>query len=311
MHNQQVAGRAFRHKFDGPFWRKFLLGGVRHIPQSIQRASMPMWAGIFYGLVPQARRAVEQNQARVLGPMPAPLVKARSFRTFVNYAQAITNLYALHLGQELPVDAQFEGHEYLNPIIAEKRGAIAVTGHMGYWQITPFLMAARSWLPQMTMAMAEEPNQKLGEFEQQFRQKLRIVYTTSSPFATIELANVLRRGEFVGMQMDRVMGGAYQMFDFFGHPAPFPIGSATLGRATGAPLVPVFVIAGRSRKRCHIIVEKPIEVAHTRDRQSDIREAMSRVVEVYERYVRAYPEQWFNFYDFWNPTLPAREVARP
>ena len=39
----------------------------------------------------------------------------------------------------------------------------------------------------MTMAMAEEPNRATGEFEQQFRQKFRIVYTTSSPFATLEL----------------------------------------------------------------------------------------------------------------------------
>jgi KDO2-lipid IV(A) lauroyltransferase len=303
MHNQQVAGRAYRHKYDGPFWRKIFLGGVKRMPQSIQRATMPMWAGIFYGLVPEARRIIERNQERVLGPAPAPIVHARSFRTFVNYAQAITNMYALHLGQPLPVEAEFSGHEHLTDIIANKRGAIAVTAHMGYWQITPFLMAARPWLPPMTMAMAEEANAKLGAFEQQFRQKFRIVYTTASPFATIELANVIRRGEFVGMQVDRVMGAAHMHFDFFGKPAPFPIGSATLGRATGAPLVPVFVIAGKDRKRCTVLVEKPIEVAHTRDRDTDVREAMQKLVAVYERYVRAYPEQWFNFYDFWNPPL--------
>jgi KDO2-lipid IV(A) lauroyltransferase len=161
------------------------------------------------------------------------------------------------------------------------------------------------------MAMAEEPNRQLGEFERQFRQKFRIVYTTASPFASIELANVLRRGEFVGMQMDRVMGGAYQLFDFCGRPAPFPIGSATLARATGAPLVPVFVIAGKDRKKCTVLVEAPIEVAHTRNRDADVRDAMARVVAVYERYVRAYPEQWFNFYDFWNPPPPTNKVARP
>jgi len=307
MPNQQVAGRAFRHRFEGPFWRRVFLGGVRAMPHSVQRATMPLWAGIFYGLVPRARRAVEQNQLRVCGPAPEVVVKARSFRTFVNYAQAITNMYALHLGQELPVEAQFDGHDALQPILDAKRGAIAITAHMGYWQITPFLMAGRKWLPPLTMAMAEEPNAQLAQFEQQFRAKMRIVYTTASPFATIELANVLRRGEFVGMQMDRVMGGAHVMLPFCGRPAPFPIGAATLGRATGCPLVPVFVVAHRDRKKCTVLVERPIEVAHTRNRDADVRGAMGRVVEVYERYVRAYPEQWFNFYDFWNPPgLPVR-----
>ncbi len=48
-------------------------------------------------------------------------------------------------------------------------------------------------------------------------------------------------------------------------------------------------------------VEKPIEVAHTRDRERDAREAMAAAVGVYESYVRRHPEQWFNFHDFWTP----------
>ena len=306
MHSPQHApGRSFRHRFEGPFWRRVFLGGVRHIPQALQHASMPMWAGIFYTLVPRARRIVEQNLERVAGPADAVETKRRSFRLFVNYAQAITNMYALHLGQPLPVEADFEGHENLRDVIENKRGAVTVTAHMGYWQVTPFLMAARPWLPPMTMAMAEEPNAKLAEYEQQFRSKFKIVYTTASPFATIELANILRKGEFVGMQMDRHLGGAHLMLPFCGREAPFPIGPATLARATRSPIVPVFVIIKPDRRKCTVMVEAPIEVAHTRDRDGDTRDAMARLVAVYERYVRTYPEQWFNFYDFWKgPTPP-------
>jgi KDO2-lipid IV(A) lauroyltransferase len=311
MRHPEVPGRAFRHRFEGPFWRRVFLAGVRNFPQSLQRASMPLWAGIFYALVPSARRAVERNQSMVCGPASALKVKARSFRTFVNYAQAVTNMYALHLGQELPVEADFVGHELLQPLLAAGRGAIAVTGHMGYWQITPFLMAGRSWLPPMTMAMAEEPNRALARFEEQFRAKLRIVYTTASPFSSLELVSVLRRGEFIGMQIDRHLGGAHLMLPFCGRPAPFPVGPAMLARATGSPLLPVFVIAERDRVRCRICLEPPIEVAHTRDRDRDIEEAMVRVVGVYERYVRTYPEQWFNFHDFWNPGRALKSPGGP
>jgi KDO2-lipid IV(A) lauroyltransferase len=290
-----------------------MLAGVRTIPQSLQRASMPLWGGIFHTVVPGARTIVQSNLQQVCGPLPKLAAHARSFRLFVNYAQAIANMYALHLGQSLPVDPEFSGHENLKEIISGRRGAIAVTGHMGYWQITPFLMAARSWLPPMTMAMAEEPNRATGEFERQFREKFRIVYTTSSPFATLELANILRRGELVGMQLDRHLGGAHALIPFCGRPAPFPLGPATLGRATGAPLLPVFVIANRNRKRCTVLVEKPIEVPRTRDRDGDLRSAMGEVVRVYERYVRAYPDQWFNFHDFWRPpaAAPMADAPRP
>jgi KDO2-lipid IV(A) lauroyltransferase len=296
----QPSGRAFRHRFEGPFWRRVFLAGVRSMPQSVQRASMPMWAGIFYFLVPRARRIVEENLDRVCGPAPEHVRKTRAFRLFVHYAQSVTNMYAAYFGQPLPVVPDFYGDHHLRPFAEGRRGAIMLTGHLGYWHIAPFLMALHDWLPPITMAMAEEPNRALAEFEEQFRAKMRIVYTTSSPFALLELAATLRRGEFVGMQLDRHLGGAHALLPFCGRPAPFPLGPATLARATNCPLVPIFVTAEPDRHHCRVIVEEPIEVARTRDREADAREAMTRVVAVYERYVQRYPNQWFNFYDFWN-----------
>src|SRR5215468_10446130 len=90
VRTMQPVGRSFRHYFEGPFWRRVFLWGVRNLPQELQRRSMPMWAGIFHTLVPSARRAAERNLERVAGPLPRPLAHARSFRLFTNYAQAIT-----------------------------------------------------------------------------------------------------------------------------------------------------------------------------------------------------------------------------
>jgi lauroyl/myristoyl acyltransferase len=285
-----------------------MFGGLKAIPQSVQRATMPLWGRLFWSLLPEARRRVEHNLAGVLGEIPADELRRRSYRTFVNYAQAIANLYVLHLGQELPVAPEFIGYEKLKPLLAEKRGAVAVTGHLGFWQITPFLCAQRDWLPPMTMAMAEEPNQATRAFEDQLRKKFRIVYTTSSPFATIELASVLKRGELVGMQMDRHTGGAHAVVPFCGRPAPFPVGPATLARATHTPLLPVFVVASPDRRTATITLETPIEVAHTRNRERDIHEATAASVAVYERYVKANPEQWFNFHDFWEASAVGRTI---
>ena len=151
----------------------------------------------------------------------------------------------------------------------------------------------------LTMAMAEEPNQRTAEFEARYRQKLRIVYTTRGPLALVECARLISEGQLVGMQMDRHAGGAYVMVDFFGTPAPFPTAPASLARATGAPLMQVFIIAEGDRRLCQFYVEEPICVPRTRDREADVAEATRRLVAVYERYVRRYPEQWFNFFDFW------------
>ncbi|HXU73379.1 MAG TPA: lysophospholipid acyltransferase family protein [Polyangia bacterium] len=291
-------------------YRRLMMFGVKNFSHPMQRATMPFWAGIFYVLVPRARRAIEANLARAIGPASPVEEKARSFRLFVNYAQSITNMYCLHHGQPVPVDAVTIGQEHIFDLQKEGRGAVVVTGHLGFWQIAPILMQRKSY-PPLTMAMAQEPNAGTAEWERQFREKFKIVYTTSSPFSTLELASVLRRGELVGMQMDRFAGGPHVMIPFCGVPAPFPLGPATLARATGTPLLPTFIIADADRTNCTFHVEQPIEVPHTRDRDADLREATARAVAVYERYVRQYPEQWFNFFDFWNPPAAQRPPVNP
>jgi KDO2-lipid IV(A) lauroyltransferase len=289
---------ALRHPFDGPFFRRLAIGGVRHLPIALKFATMPLWGGIFHALVPSARRAAEHNLRRVLGPISPLELHARSFRLFTNYAQSIANLYALHYDLPLGLEVVTHRGEMLEHMQRERRGAVLATGHMGYWQIAPFLMAKKAYAP-LTMAMAEEPNRRTAAFEERFRQRLRIVYTTRGHLALVELARIIGQGELVGMQLDRHQGGAWAMFDFFGRSAPFPTSPATLARATRTPLIPVFIVALDDRRKCEFFVEEPIEVAQTRDREADVAAATQQLVRTYERYVARYPEQWFNFFDFW------------
>ena len=276
-----------------------MLGGLRRIPQSVQRATMPLWAGIFYTLVPRARRAVEGNLRRVLGPVSPTALHLASYRLFINYAQSIANMYDLYLGQPVPVEPTFHGVDTLVASRARGKGTIVATGHLGSWALGSFLLQERGF-DAPVMAMAEESNTALQAFEQQFRSRFKIVYTTGSPFASLELAAILRRGESVAMHLDRVVGfgGPRVSVPFFGRPAPFPLGPATLARATRAPIVPVFLVR-EGWKGLSIHVEAPIEVERTSDRERDLGEATERLVRVYESFVRRYPEQWFNFHDFW------------
>jgi KDO2-lipid IV(A) lauroyltransferase len=292
------SGRSFRHRFEGPFFRNFMLGGIRHIPLGLQQASLPLWAGIFYAALPKARRAVEGNLRRVAGPLPPLQERRRSFRLFTNYARSLTDMYGFYVGHDIPIKVVFQGREHVYRVVAEKRGAVALTGHLGAWQVTPFLIGRTGELPPMTMAMAHEPHGGAHSFESQLRSRFRVVYTTGSPFALIELSQRLRDGEIIGMQLDRNVGGPQMELPLFGAPARFPVGPANLARISRSPLIPVFALYTGVRE-VTVFYEKPIEVPHSRDRNADVRVAMSEAVRIYETYVRQWPEQWFNFFDFW------------
>ncbi len=275
---------------------------VRRVPPAAQRAAVPPATSVFYAAIPEARHAIDANLTVVLGGAGAIERHRRAFGLFVNYAQTIVYLYSLHAGGAMPVDLRFVALENFERSFHDGNGVITITAHLGAWQLMPYLLHSRAHMPPVTMAMAEEPNRRLSEFEQKLRAKFNIIYTTGSPFVLLELQKVLRRGEVVGMQFDRQVGAGHASVPFFGRPATFPIGAVMLARLSGCPIVPVFAVyPGGDRSRVEVHYEAPIQVAHTRDRAADVGDALARTTAVYERWVRRYPLQWFNFYDFWAP----------
>jgi len=311
----QLHGRSHRHRFEGPFFRRLMLGGIKLLPQPVKRLTMPLWAGIFYTLLPRARTAVESNLAQVLGPTTPYAAKRRSFRLFVNYAQMLSDTYSLHLDVPLDIDVVSVGRDNVVAAVEKKCGVLAVTGHLGMWQVAPFLADWRG-LPMFYQAMAQEPNPLVQAFEQRFRERFRIIYTTESPFSVLRLAQVLRDGAVLGLQMDRHLGGQTLELPFCGRTAWFPTGPAILARATGAPIVPSFFIVDpakdakvRGRLRVVHYLEPAIEVQRTRDRTADVTRAMAQLVAVYERFVRRYSMQWYHFYDFFAPPPTVKDAS--
>ena len=300
-----TTARAFRHVFEGPFFRRLMLRGIQSIPPSIQRATMPLWAVLFYLLLPQARRAVLCNLDVIAGPKTGLHRHLRGVTLFVHYAQMISDTYSLHLGVPLDIDVVSLGRDNVVSAVQKQKGVLAVTGHLGMWQVAAFLADWRG-LPMFYQAMAEEPNPLVQSFEQRFRERFRIIYTTESPFSVLSLAKVLREGAVLGVQMDRHLGGQKLEMPFCGHTAWFPSGPVTLARATGASLVPSFFIVEPGERRLRVVhhLEPAIEVEHTANRERDVASAMRRLVAVYERFVRKYPTQWYQFFDFFDVRAP-------
>ena len=301
---------SLQHRYEGPFYRRIMLGGIKHIPAWLQRLTMPFWGGLFYVLIKKARQAIQRNLAAVAGVVGPWQTHRRALELFRNYAQMLTDSYKIHMGRPLTMEVESVGRTPELVALIRERGGIMATGHLGMWQVGPFLAEWRD-LPPFYMARAEEPNPLVQQWEQRFRDRFRIIYTTGSPFSALEIAKVLREGSLVGMQLDRVLGDGALTVPMCGRPARFPMGPALLSRVTGAPLIPSFFVIDESDGRRRLIhhVGPAIFVEKTRDRDADVRRATESLVAVYEQIVRRYPTQWYQFFEFFAP--PEVEPAVP
>jgi KDO2-lipid IV(A) lauroyltransferase len=119
--------------------------------------------------------------------------------------------------------------------------------------------------------------------------------------AILDAVKALRRNEILAMLGDRIESQKTMVFDFFGKETPFPIGIAALAMATGAPVLPVFVVLERNRKYRGII-ETPIyfRPLSREDRETVIQKGMEKLIRLFEEYIEKYPDQWYNFYYYWD-----------
>jgi lauroyl/myristoyl acyltransferase len=164
--------------------------------------------------------------------------------------------------------------------------------HMGHWDLG-LKMLARGDVPVHVVMMRRETEQ-VARYAQEARSEPGMIVheAGSSSLLAVELMAALRRGEIVTVQMDRVVGDQGIPTPFFGTEAPLPTGPVRLAMATGAPLLPVFVLL-QGRDRFRLMTLPPLRF------EDSLQDGMRRMAGAMEQVVAQHPTQWFNFFDVW------------
>ena len=244
---------------------------------------------------PAERARVRANLARVRPAAGAAERERLVNEVFRHFAVCFTDLISTNRREARPerLVARIEGDEHLLAADAERRGLVLVTAHLGNSELGGRLLAARLRRP-THVVVAAEVDPGVERFLRGGPAPVRFV-RRGDPTAAVPLVAALRRNEIVALQGDRALGTRGDMLvDFFGEPAPFPLGPFMLARAAGAPVVPAFCLLD-AELRYTIAMAKPIHVAGGAEAA-----ALAEWVGVLEAMVRRAPEQWFNFFDVWS-----------
>ena len=175
-------------------------------------------------------------------------------------------------------------------------GLIALTGHLGNWELSCAVFSRG--LPAPPTALARriyyEPFNRLIVG---LRKGLgvRVHYRDSSPR---DLLRRLARGETVATLVDQDVNDLPGVFvEFFGRPAYTVSGPTSLALRTGTPiLLTVLVRTGPRRYR---MMAEAYQPTITGDRQHDIQVNTQRWTRWFEEKIAEYPDQWPWFHKRW------------
>ncbi len=289
--------RWYSHPYNRGRYYRLARVAAQALPRRGRRALADALGRVAPMILPVERESIRQNLSRILAGVDERSLDAAVSKTFRNFAFCFADLLTLNRAPRARLDRYIEGtegEEHLAAAAASGRGLIVATAHLGNWELGGRLLATKLGRPTHVVLSAEE-DPAVEAFLRRDASGVRFV-TREAPTASLALLAALRRDEIVAVQGDRATGGRADVrLPFFGDAAAFPLGPFLLARASGAPVLPAFCVLGEA-ETYRILLEAPICVG-TGGEETGLR----RLVAVLQRYVAAYPDQWFNFYDFWGP----------
>ena len=108
----------------------------------------------------------------------------------------------------------------------------------------------------------------------------------------------LANHETVSMPADRMVGAKKTIeLDLLGAKAKFGLGPFSVATMRGLEVLAINVM--KTSWRGYTIYIAPLHYDHQAPRKEQMRQLAESYVGEFERMVKMYPEQWYNFYDFW------------
>ncbi len=293
--------RWYQHRYNTTLSQRIIFAIIPRLPKFLHPPIAMITALIFFFLMGNERRALVSNLRKVCGGGSLTLRwKAYwAFYSFCDFMVAYCYVpQASHTGLLAMLASPHSAREIIDACLSKGNGLIVWTAHLGNWEFASRLLELHG--RPVNVARVVEPGKPAEAMLRHLMTNdlLRVVQLNDDPLAPLKLLHALRSNEIVAIQGDRV----YQPFQadvpFFGSQTKFPLGPFLLAYVSGAPIMPGFVVR-HGWLRYRVIAGQPIYLQHTDNRDDDLRAGLVQAARSLEDTVRAYPDQWLNFFEFW------------
>ena len=198
----------------------------------------------------------------------------------------------------LPEDFEFIYDDLERLVEISSKANILIFSHFGGWASASNFSKSDN---QMNIAMQETLMDSIKNIENSLGQKtsVNIIDINQGGIASsILISKALLRNELVAVMGDRTASkNANKAIKFLGENAFFNQNPFQIAYKMNKPIVVYFVILIGMQKYKLEFIEIDMDISKKKD--ISVLEALQKYVSSYENIIKKYPNQWFNFYDFW------------
>jgi KDO2-lipid IV(A) lauroyltransferase len=224
------------------------------------------------------------------------------FRSLGRNAYEFLTLEGSSKARLLQLVERVEGQEHLDEAYGRQRGLIAITGHIGCWELLAAYFVQRGY--PVNVVGRELWEKRLNSDLIRVRESMGY-HTIDRATGGRRMLRILRDKSVVAVLIDQHtrVDGVY--VPFFNRPAHTPTGVAKLAQATGVPILPMAIFMIEPGR--HVIRILPvIECDGREDREREIEVVTEKCSRAIEELVRFDPKQWVWFHRRWRDEEKAR-----
>lgn len=215
-------------------------------------------------------------------------------KNFYLFGSTLIDKFALAAGHDKKITLYSHDNHLIKPLIQDpNRGLLLISAHIGNWEIAGSLLKTYGDKT-INIVLVDNEKGEIKKIEEKYKTKNINVIPMSGDMSHIfKITAALNKKEIVCMHGDRFIAGAKTYnCHFFDHECLFPQGPFQIGTKLKVPTAFVFNV--KANKFQYEFYSSVPEVFQ------DPKEMAQVFVNHLEEKTKAYPEQWFNYYDYFS-----------
>ncbi|MFD2726884.1 LpxL/LpxP family acyltransferase [Hyunsoonleella rubra] len=217
------------------------------------------------------------------------------YKSYYVFGQTIIDKVAISSGLRDKFTYHFDGVEYINETLRNKKGGILISAHVGNFEIAEYFFGELEEKASISILTTDSEHSAIKEYLESVVDKpnVNLIFIKEDLSHIFEINAALARNELVCITGDRYVKGAKFLKEkFLGEWAKFPAGPFLISSRLKVPVLFVYVMK-ETREHYHLFTRKA--EFKQRDAQSLLREYTGSL----DWILKKYPLQWFNYFDFW------------
>lgn len=217
------------------------------------------------------------------------------YKSYFVFGQTLLDKTTISMGMRDRFTYEFDGIDILKALVAEKKGGILISAHVGNFEIAEYFLDEVNLDLSINLVTTDLEHNIIKNYMDSIRVKSNIKFIIIKEDLThiFQINEALANNELICFTGDRYFEGNKVLEEnLMGKKALFPAGPYHIASRLQVPVAFVYVM---KEKNLHYHLYTRRAVFKHRDAQALLKEYCTSV----EKILTKYPYQWFNYFDFW------------